>query len=60
MNNLNLVTCMASVITLILLIMTANKVLKRKEKYTVDISGGFAPPCNNCGDCVAYTNCPGK
>ena len=60
MDNLKLITCVFTCITAILLAMVAMKVFKKKEKYVVDISGGFAPPCNNCGDCVAYTNCPGK
>jgi hypothetical protein len=53
-------SCVISCAVFILMIMCTRKVFQKKEKYLVDISGGFAPPCNNCGDCVAYTNCPGK
>ena len=53
--NLELLTFISSLITLILSIVITIKLYKtNKENYLVDISGGFKPPCNNCGDCVAY------
>lgn len=54
--NLELLTFIASLITLILSIIITIKLytIEEKENYPVDISGGFKPPCNNCGDCVSY------
>jgi hypothetical protein len=57
--NIELITCITSCITLFLTILITFKLYrKHKENYPVDISGGFPPPCNNCGDCVAYGKPP--
>jgi hypothetical protein len=48
------------VVTLVFVVLITITLYRKKEYYSVDISGGFSPPCPNCGDCVAYTNCPNK
>jgi hypothetical protein len=56
MDKIQILQLLCNIITLILCIIITLKVHAKyyTENYLVDISGGFAPPCNNCGDCVSY------
>ena len=42
----------AIIILLILVFLRLKKCSSTSENYCVDISGGFAPPCDSIGRCV--------
>jgi hypothetical protein len=56
--DIKVITCISSCITLFLTLLITLKIYSTPpEKYKVDISGGFQPPENNCGDCItAFRN----